>query len=424
MLKKILISVLLIIIVFVVLVYISLSSTNKEFSTCEILDFAQLEEIDFKEHDSVLVAASTLYKGNPLKHLMQGEQYRKAWETPVKVPIVFLDTLMGGVEILEEGGGQQTHSLKIKIKNGQVYTLRSVTKNPEPLIPEFAKKLGLENIVVDGISAQHPYAALAVAELAKKTGLLSTHPQLLFVPKQQTLDSLNHKFGNRIFLLEHEDKGNAQWTKIKGATEIMDTEDLQELKLEKGRQIQIDENLVVRARLFDLLIGDWDRHTKQWGWVLKTEQDQTLAVPLPCDRDNAFFNIEGVLPSIISQKSITPDLQNFEKEIDYMPGLVMDFDVYFLKTIDANIFEEEAKYLQQQLTEANIKEAFQVWPKAIYDLNAPEIMEKLMARKNRLIEDALKFKQEIDKKEFLNEPLKGSKDLELSSNLLKCFECQ
>lgn len=92
MLKKILISVLLIIIVFVLLVYVSLSTTNKEFSTCEILDFSQLEEIDFKNHDSVLVAASTLYKGNPLKHLMQGEQYRKAWETPVKVPIVFLDT--------------------------------------------------------------------------------------------------------------------------------------------------------------------------------------------------------------------------------------------------------------------------------------------------------------------------------------------
>lgn len=66
-----------------------------------------------------------------------------------------------------------------------------------------------------------------------------------------------------------------------------------------------------------------------------------------------------------------------------MPGLVMDFDVYFLKTIDVNIFEEEAKYLQQQLTEAHIKKAFQVWPKAIYDLNAPEIMEKLMARKDR-----------------------------------------
>ncbi|AYN67977.1 hypothetical protein D1013_11620 [Euzebyella marina] len=423
MIKKVLAFILFAFFLFMVVIYFSTATTDKNFSTCEILDLSSIDHIDFREHDSVMVAASTLYRGNTLKNIVQGEQYRKVWETPVKVPIAFLDTLKGGLTILEQGGGKQTHSLKVKTKNDDVYTLRSVTKNPEPLIPDFIKAVGLENIVVDGISAQHPYAALAVAELAHKCGLLSTRPQLLFLPRQEKLDSLNDKYGNRLFLFEHENAGNAEWTQLEKASEIIDTEDLQELKSEKKDLLHVDENLLVRARLFDLLIGDWDRHAKQWGWVLTSKNEETLATPLPCDRDNAFFNIDGILPTLLSHKSILPDLQNFEKEIDYIPGLVMDFDTYFLKTIDKSIFSEEATYLQSTLTDESINQALKVWPKTIYEQDGAEIAKKIMARKQQLTEYAMRFKEEIDKTEFLSESLKGSEDLNLPSELVACFDC-
>ena len=179
----------------------------------------------------------------------------------------------------------------------------------------------------------------------------------------------------------------------------------------------------MRARLFDLLIGDWDRHAKQWGWVLTSKNEETLAIPLPCDRDNAFFNIDGILPTLLSHKSILPDLQNFEKEIDYIPGLVMDFDTYFLKTIDKSIFSEEATYLQNTLTDESINQALKVWPKTIYEQDGAEIAEKIMARKKQLAEYAMRFKDEIDKTEFLSESLKGSEDLNLPSELVACFDC-
>jgi len=67
-----------------------------------------------------------LFKADEVKKLMQGEQYRKAWSTPVKVPVMYLDTLFGGVTIEKEGGGKQTHSLKLKTKNDIELTLRSV----------------------------------------------------------------------------------------------------------------------------------------------------------------------------------------------------------------------------------------------------------------------------------------------------------
>ena len=130
-------------VLFVGLTYWSVSTTNKTFQTCEILGMSDLNSINFKDFDSVKVAASTLYEANGIKKLIQGEQYRNAWSTPVMVPILFLDTLMGNVQIVDEGGGHQTHSLKLVANDGTLVTLRSVTKDPSPLIPKFAETLGI-----------------------------------------------------------------------------------------------------------------------------------------------------------------------------------------------------------------------------------------------------------------------------------------
>src|SRR5690606_19173371 len=189
--KKILLFIGIVLILFIGLIYISVSGPVKELKTYEIEGIEDLSDVDFKEHDSIQIAASTLYEGNNLKKLMQGENYRKAWSTPIKVPVVFLDTFKGGMKIIKEGGGKQTHSLRLKADNDIVYTLRSINKDPKPLIPEFARALGIENIVIDGVSAQHPYAAVIVAVLAEEINVLHTHPEIVFVPEQSTLDKYN-----------------------------------------------------------------------------------------------------------------------------------------------------------------------------------------------------------------------------------------
>src|SRR5690606_21175535 len=169
-------------------------------------------------------------------------------------------------------------------------------------------------------------------ELAKYANVLSTHPKVVFIPKQETLgDTYNEKYGNRLFLLEYETESDTNWTALKDVQSIVETDDLQELKQELKDSVFIDERQLVRARLFDLIIGDWDRHAKQWGWVLQKSDGGYKAIPLPGDRDNAFFRIDGVIPAIISNKNVEPLVRPFEKEIDYLPGLVYPFDIYFLK---------------------------------------------------------------------------------------------
>jgi hypothetical protein len=422
--KKLLWLVFILLIGFIGLVYFSVSSTDKEFETVTIQEFDDLENIDFRRHDSVEVAASSLYKANELKDIMQGENYREAWTTPVKVPVLFLDSLYGGVEIVKEGGGTQTHSLRLKGKNGFLYSLRSVNKDPSTHVPEFARSLGLENIVIDAISASHPYGAILAASLSEKAEVLHTHPKVVFVPKQEFLGKpYNEKYGNRLFLLEYETEGEENWTDYKNVYKILDTKNLQELKEENPAQVSIDKNAFVKARLFDMLIGDWDRHAKQWGWVVQKEGENFKAIPLAGDRDNAFFNLGGVIPGIISNKNIEPEVRPFEKEIKHMPGLVYPNDVYFLTNTPVEIFTAEAKKLQDLLTDDAIADAFKVWPKNIAEQNSKEITEKIKSRRDNLVEYAKEFHRIINERELLNKPLKGSEDIKISPELMKCFEC-
>lgn len=421
--KKVILIIGAVLILFIILLYISLNSTPDEYKISAIVGPDNIEEINFKDYDSLTIAASTLYQANDLKKMMQGEHYRKAWSTPIQVKIAFLDTLLGGLTVVKEGGGNQTKSLKLEDSIGNKYTLRSINKNPDPLVPEFAKTLGLENIIVDGISAQHPYAATVVAVLADAAHIHHTQPKIYFIPKQDALQEFNENYGNKLFLFEHETESDANWTSEDNVSKIIETDDLQELKLELGESLKIDERALVRARLFDLVIGDWDRHAKQWGWIIKEQDGRQIAIPLPADRDNAFFSISGLIPNIIASKNVTPEMRPFQADIDYMPGLIHDFDIYFLKSTPKHVFMEEAKALQQLLTDKVIKKAMRQWPSQIYELDGKDIEKKLKSRRDQLLKYAEEFKRVLNDKEYPTKILKGSENVEFNGHYLKCFEC-
>lgn len=421
--KKIIIIIFLTIATFIGVVYLSVSETDDNFRTCDILGINDIEKINFKDFDSVTVSANTLYEASLLKQAMQGEQYRKAWSAPITVPIAFLDTLKGGLTIIEEGGGMQTHSLELEDSLGIRYTLRSVSKDPEKLIPEIAKDLGVQNIIVDGISAQHPYAALVVAKLSDAAKIIHTNPKLVFVPKQEVLGRFNTKFGNRLFLFEYESEGEVNWTKLSDIVEILDTKHLQEFKSENGTQVKIDKAALIRARLFDLIIGDWDRHAKQWGWALQKVTDGFMAIPISADRDNAFFLQDGILPVLIANDITYPEIQGFEEGIDFLPGLVSRFDEYFLQNSSREQFLTEASQLKKLLTDSIINASFKVWPKSIDSIDGSEIRKKIIARRNAIFEHAENFHAVLGERPQNKIALKGSEKEELDDKLKECFDC-
>ncbi|MEY8848547.1 hypothetical protein AB9K26_07015 [Psychroserpens sp. XS_ASV72] len=405
------------------MVYLSLFETKKTFATCKILSVDDITRTDFKEFDSVTVAANLLYEASFLKEIMQGEQYRDAWSTPVTVPIVFLDTLKGGMRIVKEGGGNQTHSIKIADSKGVLYTLRSLSKNPEPLIPEIAEDLHLENIVVDGVSAQHPYAALLVAQLADAVDVLHTQPQLVFVPEQEALGDYNKKYGNRLYYLEYESEGPVNWTRLTNVKELIDTDDLLELQNKKEVPVILNKNALIRARLFDNIIGDWDRHAKQWGWAIQEHNGISTATPIPTDRDNAFFKGDGIIPTLITNDSFHPEVQSFDSEKVFDEGLVSKFDIYFLRNTTLAQFTDEAQQLSQLLTNEAIDNAFKIWPATIDSLDGKMLRDQIKHRRNNIVNTAAQFYKTIQAQPKEELTLKGCEDVPLEGLMRYCFDC-
>ena len=388
--KTIIVSLIVTLTVFILLLYWSTSSTDKIYTKSIIYNIDNLETTNFRDYDSIELSPSDLYVADEIKKLFQGEQYRAAWSAKVKVPIVFLDTLKGGMNVKEEGGGKQTHSLEMKGADGITYTLRSVNKD---------------------------------AELARSAQVLHTNPKMYFVPKQKRLGSFNDDFGNRLYLLEYETKSDVNYTPLKSIIKIIDTDNLQELKKKFRDSLHIDESALVRSRLFDFLIGDWDRHTKQWAWAIQKTEQSYIAIPVAGDRDNAFFNLEGLIPTILANKHVVKELRPFEEDIDYLEGLVYPFDRYFLSQTTENIFIEEAEHLQNLLKDNVIESALEIWPKNVRVLDGDEIIRKIKERRNDLKNYAIQFYTIIQKQGTVTEPLKGSEDLDLSDNLINCFEC-
>ena len=76
----------------------------QEMPQCEIVE-KKYGNRSLNTQDSVTVVATTLYRGGLIKKMFQGRGYRKAWETPITVPMVRLDTLFGELEPIEKGGG-------------------------------------------------------------------------------------------------------------------------------------------------------------------------------------------------------------------------------------------------------------------------------------------------------------------------------
>ena len=423
--KRIIYAILLVLGLFFFVIYLATHYPKSARNICEIHNIADLNAVNLKDYDSVKISASSLYRANTLKALLQGSNYRESWQDTIKAPILYLDTLFGGVTVVKEGGGKQTKSIRVRGNKGLVLTLRSVNKNPKPLVPETLEHIGLENIVTDGISGQHPYAAPVVAKLSDAIGIYHTKPKLVFLPKQSTLNAhYNHIYSNKLYWLEYENKGHFNWANLKHFTRLVDTETLQHLKNEHKGNLTIDKSLLVRSRLFDVVIGDWDRHAKQWGWFVTANNSTLKALPLPMDRDNAFFYVDGLLPHIISNPIITPHLRPFNNDVDDIEGLVYDFDVYFLQGTTLNQFISQAEYIKKTLTDTVIENAFkQCWPKKMLERDAPKIIEKIIARRNGLIDIAIMFRTVLDSRPLLNKPLKGSEPDDTTASRMACFEC-
>lgn len=355
------------------------------------------------DFDTIVTRASDKYAANPWRRRTLGENYREEWSQDLKVSVFDIGSERGGLEIVQKGGGMQTISLRLRAKDGREYTLRSVEKYPEAAVPEQLRKTFAQDLVEDQISAAHPYGALVIAPMAEAVGVYHTNPKLVYIPDDPRLGSYQKTFGNMLALFEERpDEDWSDQASFANSENIIGTARVLE-KLQEDNDNAVDQFQVVKSRLFDMVIGDWDRHDDQWRWATVEKGKDDLYKPIPRDRDQVFFVNEGILPKLWSRKWALPKFEGFNDEVRWAPGLSFNaryFDRSFLTGLEQDDWIAAAREIQAGLTDSVIVSAIHQWPDEIYAIHGEEIIRKLKARRDKLIEyaaDLYKFlAREVD----------------------------
>lgn len=336
--------------------------------------------------DSMLVTIAPGYnKVSKLHRLLFGENYRQLWAVPVKVRIVHLSAEKGGLKILQEGGGQQTRSLRLRDGAGRDWVLRSVQKYPERQLPANLKQTVARDILQDQVTTANPFAAITVPPLAAALNIPHSNPEIVYVADDPALGSYQQEFGNRVFLLEEREPVDSNKTD--------NTVKAQE-KLQQDNDVTVDQSLVLRARLLDMLLGDWDRHEDQWRWERIKNNKETSYIPIPRDRDQVYYKTSGVFPWIVSHQWLKSKFQPYKNSIRDVKGWNFNaryFDRYFLNRLSEADWLKEISYVQTHLSDTLIRQAIRRMPEGIYQLSGEEIINTMIARRTNLERMALEY---------------------------------
>ncbi|MGV3538913.1 MAG: metallophosphoesterase [Rufibacter sp.] len=344
---------------------------------------------------SITVPANPAYAAGGVKQSFLGKHYRAEWQTPVEMPLLNLGTAKGGLIPYQKGGGKQTSSLKLRNEEGREYTLRSVNKDPTNVLPVALQETFARDLLQDQISAQHPYGALVAAKLADAAQVYHTNPELVYIPNDPRLRQYLDEFGNMVaFLEEDADEDHSDVASLGNATNLVGTEKVLE-RLRNDHDNRIEEKEYARARLLDMLIGDWDRHEGQWRWAeTKSGDDKRTFRPVPEDRDVAFFKADGFIPWLVSRRWAVRNFQNFGYDFADYKGLnltALTADRTFLSSVTKEDWLALANDLKNTISDAEIEEAVKQMPPEVYPLSGPEIVAKLKSRRDLLPQVAEKY---------------------------------
>ncbi|WP_333820694.1 BamA/TamA family outer membrane protein [Ohtaekwangia sp.] len=341
---------------------------------------------------TIRVHASDRYDAHTFRKKILGENYRDEWKQDIDVPVFDIGKEAGGLKIVQKGGGMQTLSLRLTDSLGQEYTLRSIEKFPEKAIPSMLQKTFASDLVQDQISSAHPYGAVVVPYLADAAGIYHSNPRIVYIPDDPRFGIYRKEFANTLMLFEERPGGDARDKPYFGSSKKIISTDKVLAKLAEDNDNEVDQKFVLRSRLFDIVIGDWDRHDDQWRWASFKDKKNEYYRPIPRDRDQAFFVSNGVLSKVWSRRWALPKFEGFHEEVRWTPGFMFNarfFDRTFLTEPSAADWIEQAKSLQQALTDETIEAAIKKFPEPIYKLHGEEIIRKLKSRRDHLQEYAL-----------------------------------
>lgn len=327
--------------------------------------------------DSTIVSVHASYDDvTGIHRWLFGENYRKDWAMKVKLPVIRLSQINGGLTPIKQGGGMESKSLRLEDKTGREWVLRSVEKVPDKLLPPNLQGTFAVDWVGDEFSGQHPYSALIVPPLAEAAHVPHANPIIGVVAEDPALGQYSKLFIGTVCLIEEREPIGSSDNTLKMQGQLL-----------KSYDNRLDGEGFLRARMLDLLMGDWDRHEDQWRWAdVKNGKGKTYAA-VPRDRDQVFHVTQGVFPSIAALPWIDPLLEDFTGDIPHVKYSL--FKTRFMKEYpDAQISYERWMQIANDFVKAEtdevLEESLKRLPAESYKLRHDDLLAKLKKRRDNI----------------------------------------
>ncbi len=371
------------------------------FSARKEYDFSTLHE-NFPATTKAKVYSDEMVEKTGFYKTVWGKHYRDVYGKEVTAKTVLLDTLYGGLTVERAGGGHQTRSLRLEDKDGKTYNMRALKKSAVQFLQTVIIKDKIieddfvntipEDLILDFYTAAHPYGAFTIPKLADAAGILHTNPKLYYVPKQKALGKYNDDYGDELYMIVERPDKAFDGKIFNYADDVESTDDLL-AKLREDEKYKLDEEAYIRARVFDMLIGDWDRHNDQWRFAQHKDEDgNSLFVPIPRDRDQVYSNFDGGLLDVV--RTLFNTSRQFQvygeelKHTKWFNAAGIKLDHALIENYGKDAWLEQAGIIQKNVTDNVIDSAFKDLPTEAQDETAADIRQKLKGRRDNIVEIA------------------------------------
>jgi hypothetical protein len=334
------------------------------------------------------------YRAGGFHRGLWGTDYRPLWTAPIQVEVLDLQHFAGGLKPVMRVGGQETKGLAMKGADGRDYTFRGIDKDPTTILPEDLWDTWARSLVQDQIAANHPASFFVVDELMKAAGILRTEQRLMVMPDDQVLGEFRKEFAGLVGQVYEYPGGKSDKNPgFQGATEIL-KHDAFYKRIETDPGDRADARALLKARLLDIMIGDFDRHRDQWRWAKFPEKERWQ--PIPDDRDQAFCRYEGLVLRLARPR--VPILQDYSDHYPGMEGLTWngwEQDRELLAGLERPLWKEVALELKAHITDEVIERAARRMPPEYFKIDGARLIHDLKGRRDRLVEGAEAFYEHI-----------------------------
>jgi len=341
-----------------------------------------------------------------LYNTLWGKHYRDLYSVPIRVRATTPENFNGGSKIIGKADNFQGLLLEDKSKN--LFLLKPLGGSTSFLESKFFREMYnqedfhgtyLDSFIGDAYTIINPYTFIVADRLAEVSKLNTNDSHIYYFADNNRKDTVVGGFAMQDRLVNI-----TKLPDINKKANIVTTAEMLD-KMRSSSNYAIDKETYIRSRLFDILIGDWNKIPENWTWEARNVGDSILFSPNVIDRSHAFTKVDGLFFGTMLSALSLPFIVDYEasaKKLKKGNGLALPLDKTLLNQTDENIWIEQAEYLQSQITDKVIDDAFELLPSEISEQETGELRDKLKRQRDNLTNIAHQYIRLLKKTEVVD----------------------